>query len=224
MNSAPFVGDPAGFGGDQPGAGDLAIGELAGADLEGLDRAVHRRFAEPAGLADPLAQPDDAGKRVDDAEAALARHGDQQAAIVGAEVEGAVEERGLAPGLGLRGSGTAAAIGRGAGLPGAVGRGIGGRPGAGRIDRTSPLAPAFPRFAGSGGGLLRDGNIRLRRIARRRCKVPAVPNRTGSPTRRRVQRIAARRLHLFACDRAPARRAAARLHVSVSPTSLSGVR
>ena len=82
------VGRAAGFGGDQPRAPDRAAGELVGADLQRLDGAVHGRLAEAAARRQPLAQPDDARERVDDAElAGPRRHGDQQPAIVGAEVE-----------------------------------------------------------------------------------------------------------------------------------------
>ena len=85
------LGRAAGLGGDQPGAGDVAVGELGAADLERLDGADHRRLAEAAVGADPLAEPDDAREGVDDAEAVVARRGDQQAAIVGAEIERGVE-------------------------------------------------------------------------------------------------------------------------------------
>ena len=43
--------------------------------------------ADAAGGGDALAQPDDAGERVDDAEAVAGRPRDQQPAIVGAEIE-----------------------------------------------------------------------------------------------------------------------------------------
>jgi hypothetical protein len=45
--------------------------QLVGADLQRLDRAVHRRRrTEPAGRRQPLAEPHDARKGVDDAELA----------------------------------------------------------------------------------------------------------------------------------------------------------
>src|SRR4029079_17251441 len=56
----------ASFGGDQPAAADLAVGKLAGAHLQRLDGAMHGALAELAGLADALAQADDARERVDD--------------------------------------------------------------------------------------------------------------------------------------------------------------
>ncbi|CDX57779.1 hypothetical protein MPL3365_280047 [Mesorhizobium plurifarium] len=81
-------GRAAGLGGDQPGFPDLAVAQLLAADLQRLDRAVHRGLAEPAAGGQPLAQPDDARESVDDAKLAVtARHRDQQPAIVGAEVE-----------------------------------------------------------------------------------------------------------------------------------------
>ena len=81
-------GGAAGLGGDQPGLPDLAVAQLLAADLERLDGAVHGCLAEPAAGGQPLAQPDDARKGIDDAELAVAaRHRDQQPAIVGAEIE-----------------------------------------------------------------------------------------------------------------------------------------
>ena len=50
----------------------------------------HRRLGQPAGRPDALAETDDAREGIDDAEAAARRARHQQAAIVGAEVEGAV--------------------------------------------------------------------------------------------------------------------------------------
>ena len=85
------LGRAAGFGGDQAGAADVAVGELGAADAERLDGARHGGVAEAAVGADPLAQADDARKGVDDAEAVVARGRDQQPAIVGAEVEGGIE-------------------------------------------------------------------------------------------------------------------------------------
>ena len=66
--------------------------------VERVDRALDRRLAEAAGGGNALAEPDDAGKRVDHAEAVAGRTRDQQAAIIGAEIE--------------RGIGRAAAIAR----------------------------------------------------------------------------------------------------------------
>ena len=48
---------------------------------------VDRRFAQAARGGDAFAEPDDAGKGVDHAEAVVGRTRDQQAAIVGAEIE-----------------------------------------------------------------------------------------------------------------------------------------
>ena len=46
---------------------------------------------QPPGLRQALAEPDDAGKAVEHAKAVLVRAGDQQAAVVGAEVERRIE-------------------------------------------------------------------------------------------------------------------------------------
>ena len=50
-------------------------------------RALDRRFAHAAASGDALAEPDDAGKRIDHAEAVAGRPRHQQPAIVGAEIE-----------------------------------------------------------------------------------------------------------------------------------------
>ena len=60
---------------------------LVAADGERIERALDRGFAQHARRRDALAQPDDAGERVDDAKAVVGRPGDQEAAIVGAEIE-----------------------------------------------------------------------------------------------------------------------------------------
>ena len=60
---------------------------LVAADRERADRALDRRLADTARGGDALAEPDDAGERVDHAEAVAGRTRDQQAAIVGAEIE-----------------------------------------------------------------------------------------------------------------------------------------
>ena len=82
-----ILGEAAGFGRDQPRANHGAMVELALADLQRFDRAIHRRVRQEAGLTDPLAQPNDPRKGIDDAEAALARRRDQETAIVGTEIE-----------------------------------------------------------------------------------------------------------------------------------------
>src|SRR6267143_1591233 len=82
-----IFGAAAGLGRDIAAGGDLALADLAGAHPERLDRAGHRRFGQLAAGGQPLAKPHDAGERVDDAKAAARRAGDQQPAIVGAEIE-----------------------------------------------------------------------------------------------------------------------------------------
>ena len=83
--------------------GRAAAADFVGADLQRRHGALHGRLGQPAGLAQALAQPDDARIGVDDAEAAARRRGDQQAAIVGAQVERGVEpsdaarRRGVSP-------------------------------------------------------------------------------------------------------------------------------
>ena len=81
------LGRAAGFGGDQPRARDAAVLHLGAADGERADGAVHRRRAQAAGQRHAFAQADDAREGVDDAEAVAGRARDEQAAIIGAEIE-----------------------------------------------------------------------------------------------------------------------------------------
>ena len=86
-----IVGAPAGLGGDAADRGDAPLRQLAGADPERLDGARHRRLGQRAGGFEPLAEPDDPRKRIDDAgnhwDPEWRRAGDQKAAIIGAEIE-----------------------------------------------------------------------------------------------------------------------------------------
>ena len=90
---AAIGGDAAGLGGDQPRARHRAPPHLVGADLERLDGAVHGRVGQPARAQHAFAETDDAGERVDDEKAAPRGLGDQQPAIIGAEVERAINRR-----------------------------------------------------------------------------------------------------------------------------------
>ena len=85
------AGRAAGFGGDQPHAGRLVLAELVAALPQRLDCAVHGGIAEPAGDRQPFAEPHDAGKAVEHAKTVLVRTRDQQAAIVGTEIERRIE-------------------------------------------------------------------------------------------------------------------------------------
>ena len=82
------VGRAAGFRGDQPDPPQGADRQLVGAYPQRLDGAIHRRLSKPAIGRQPFAQPHDARECVDDAELARASgNGDEQPAVVGAEVE-----------------------------------------------------------------------------------------------------------------------------------------
>ena len=72
MKAGAIGGHAAGLGGHQPHPLHVAPLELVGADPQGIDGAVHGLVAEFAGLRQPLAQPDDARKGIDDREAAPA--------------------------------------------------------------------------------------------------------------------------------------------------------
>ena len=90
---AAIGGDAAGFGGDQPRARHRAPAHLLGADLERFDGAAHGGFRQPARAQHAFAETDDAGEGVDDEKAAARGLGDEQPAIIGAEIESAINER-----------------------------------------------------------------------------------------------------------------------------------
>ena len=71
-NSQAVAGGAAGLGGDQPRAGDAAVAHLGAAHPQRIDGAQDRRLAQQARTGDALAEPDDAGERIDDAEAVAA--------------------------------------------------------------------------------------------------------------------------------------------------------
>src|SRR5215475_916190 len=64
-----------------------AIDHLVAADPQRLQGTGYGGFTQGPGTGDALAQADDAGKGIDHAEAVGSRSGDQQSAIIGAEVE-----------------------------------------------------------------------------------------------------------------------------------------
>src|SRR3546814_19128738 len=70
---------------------DAAPADLAGADLQGLDGARPGRPRQLTAGREALAEPDDAGEGIHYAKSILRRSRDQQAAVVGAEVEGGIE-------------------------------------------------------------------------------------------------------------------------------------
>ena len=98
---------------------------------ERLDRARDRRLADAAGRRHPLAEPDDAGERIDDAEAVAGRARDQQPAIVGAEIERGIG-RAAVIAAALRAVVTRIAIGRPPPPPGLAAVGARSRAGRGR--------------------------------------------------------------------------------------------
>ena len=73
--------------GDQPCAQHPARAHLVATDQQRLDRARNRRLADSARGGEAFAKANDAGERVDDAEAIRSRSRDQEPAIVGAEIE-----------------------------------------------------------------------------------------------------------------------------------------
>ena len=82
------LGRAAGLGGDGPDVDVSPPADALGADLQRGQGALHGGGLEPAGLGQPLAQPHDARIGVDHPEtAAAAARGDQQSAVVGAQVQ-----------------------------------------------------------------------------------------------------------------------------------------
>jgi hypothetical protein len=77
----------AGFGRNQPRARRPLGDDLVAADAQSAERAVDGCVRNPPGLGDALAKPDDARKGIDDAKPGVGRAGDQQPAVVGAEIE-----------------------------------------------------------------------------------------------------------------------------------------
>ena len=75
----------------------MPAAKLVGADAERLDRPVHRFLAEDAANRHAVAKPDDPRKGVEDGEAALARARNQKPAIIGAEVERAIDVTMMSP-------------------------------------------------------------------------------------------------------------------------------
>ena len=86
------------LGGDGAQAAHRPAREPGGAGMERRHGPVHRHLAEPAGVMQPLAEPHDAAEAVDHPKPVAGRRADQQAAIVGAEVE----RRESGPGLARR--------------------------------------------------------------------------------------------------------------------------
>ncbi len=80
----------AGFGRDRAGQGDVAAAKLVGADRQRADRTVHGVVGQLPALRKPVAEAHDPRESVDHREAPIGRAGDEQAAVVGAEVERSV--------------------------------------------------------------------------------------------------------------------------------------
>ena len=95
--------------GDRVEAAHGAPGELVRAGDERGNGAVHGALGKAAGRREPLAEPDDAAEAVHHAKrAAIGRRGDQQAAIVGSEVERGVGGRRRRPSRRMPGRGACA--------------------------------------------------------------------------------------------------------------------
>ena len=84
-------GRAAGLGRDQPQPPGFAGLDLIAANAQRGDGALDRGIADTAGRRDSLAQPDDPRERIDHTKAVARRTGDQQPAIIGAEVERGID-------------------------------------------------------------------------------------------------------------------------------------
>ena len=78
---------PAGFGRDQPGAGHALVFHLVAANGERRERPPDSGVAQAARRRDALSQPDDTGKRIDDAETLACGPRHQKPTIVRSEIE-----------------------------------------------------------------------------------------------------------------------------------------
>ena len=91
MNSTPFSAErQASVAISRIRAGSCSRSLLRQWRSASIVRSIAASLSRPV-VRQPLAQPDDAGKAVEHAEAVLVRPGDQQAAVVGAEVERRIE-------------------------------------------------------------------------------------------------------------------------------------
>ena len=83
-------GTAASFGRDRPRDRYVPPAKLVRAHRQRADRPVHRLFRKLAVLRQTLAEANDPGEGVDNGEPALARTGDQQAAVVSSEIDRAI--------------------------------------------------------------------------------------------------------------------------------------
>ena len=97
MKAGPLLGEAAGLGCDEAGAQHVLGVHLVPTDAQGIDGAVDRLGARTLPCPSPSPNRTIRGKRVDDPKAEMGRFGDQQPAIIGAEIESRVAAPGLAP-------------------------------------------------------------------------------------------------------------------------------
>ncbi len=102
---------PASFGGDRADPGDAIPAHLTGAYLERLEGSRHGGLGQAPAPTHTLAKPHDSGEGVDDLKAPSRSLGDQEPAIVGAQIQRRID---LGRGLGV-GAGPARALALGLG-------------------------------------------------------------------------------------------------------------
>src|SRR5688500_15336097 len=85
------------FGRDRTGEADPSAPEFFRADRQRGDGAVHCGFADLAARRHALAEADDAGKGVNHGKPVLRRTSDEEPAIIGAEIDGAISMAAAVP-------------------------------------------------------------------------------------------------------------------------------
>ena len=84
-------GDAAGLGRNEPGAGNAAQLHFRTTDFKGGQGAVDGGLTKPSGLGQALAKAHDAREGVNDSKPLPRRAGDEEAAIVGAQIQRGVD-------------------------------------------------------------------------------------------------------------------------------------
>jgi hypothetical protein len=82
----------AGFRRDETVTRDLLPDELVGTDAQGIDGAPHGSLAQPTRLTGAFSQSNDPRKGIDNGKAVRTRCCEKETTIVGAEIEGAIND------------------------------------------------------------------------------------------------------------------------------------
>lgn len=85
-----IVSAAAGFGCHRTRQRDIAAAQFIGTDLERGECTIHRRFAQPAILCKPFAQPDNPAEGIDNGKAITRWPRNQQPAVVRPQIDGGI--------------------------------------------------------------------------------------------------------------------------------------